>query len=76
MTSFLIRVLGPKVFITDCAMFSNISNLVKEGKTSKEIAELMNLSKRTVEFHRDSIRKKIGIKNKKANLRAFLISLS
>jgi len=53
-----------------------VANFVKEGKTSKEISMLMNLSCRTVEFHRDNIRKKIGIKNKKANLRTFLKSLS
>jgi len=31
--------------------------LIKEGKTSKEIAELMNSSMRSVEFHRETLRK-------------------
>ncbi|MBW1848191.1 MAG: PAS domain S-box protein [Deltaproteobacteria bacterium] len=52
----------------------NIANLVKQGKTNREIAELYQLSARTVESHRDSIRKKIGIKNKKINLRSYLMS--
>jgi PAS domain S-box-containing protein len=52
-----------------------VANLVKEGKTTKEIAEFMNLSGKTIETHRDSIRKKIGIKHKKANLRIYLSSL-
>lgn len=52
-----------------------VANLVREGKNSRDIAELMGLSKRTIEYHRDRIRKKTGIKNKKANLRTHLITL-
>jgi PAS domain S-box-containing protein len=49
-----------------------VANLVREGKTSKEIAEMMHLSTRTIEFHRKNIRKKLNIKNKKINLRSHL----
>jgi len=45
-----------------------VANLVKEGKTSKEIAELLNAKKRVVEFHRENIRKKLGLKHKKESL--------
>jgi PAS domain S-box-containing protein len=53
-----------------------ITNLVKQGKTTKEIAEIMHLAKSTIDFHRNNIRKKLGIKNKRANLRTYLLSIS
>jgi DNA-binding CsgD family transcriptional regulator len=49
-----------------------VADLIKAGKTSKEIADLMNISLRSVYFHRNNIRKKLNISNKKANLQAVL----
>jgi len=51
-----------------------VANLVKEGKTNKEIAELLCLSKNTILFHRYNIRRKLKLKNKKINLRSHLLS--
>jgi PAS domain S-box-containing protein len=53
-----------------------VANLIKDGKTTKEIAKLMHLSVRSIDFHRDNIRKKLGLKNRKTNLQSFLSSLS
>ncbi len=52
-----------------------IANLVKQGKTSKQIAEILRLSRRTIDTHRDNIRRKLGLKNSKANLRTRLLTL-
>jgi len=49
-----------------------IASLIKEGMTSQEIARLTCLSSDGVAFHRRSIRTKLGLKGKKANLRSYL----
>jgi DNA-binding NarL/FixJ family response regulator len=53
-----------------------VANLVKEGKTTKEMTAILNISATAVDFHRKNLRSKFGIKNKKTNLMAFLASLS
>jgi DNA-binding CsgD family transcriptional regulator len=53
-----------------------IADLIKRGHTTKEIAVMLHLSTRTVEFHRLNIREKIGLKNKKnIGLRSYLLTL-
>ena len=61
-------------FFNFTPMEIRVANLVKEGKTNKEIAELLCLSKNTILFHRHNIRSKLQLKNKKINLRSHLLS--
>ena len=52
-----------------------IANLIKHGSPSKKIAELLNVSPRTIDTHRKNIRRKIGIQGQRGNLRSHLLSL-
>ncbi len=45
---------------------------IRQGQTSKEIAESMHISLQTVATHRKNIRKKLNISGKKINLAAFI----
>ncbi len=52
-----------------------VARLIKEGKSTKDIAGLLNLSVTTINFHRRNLRDKLGLTNTPANLRSFLLSL-
>ena len=49
-----------------------VASMIKEGKSSKEIARILNVSVNTVLSHRYYIRIKTGLKGKKKNLRSYL----
>ncbi|MBN2320087.1 MAG: response regulator [Acidobacteria bacterium] len=49
-----------------------VAGLVRRGKTSKEIASILNLSANTIMTHRYKIRSKLKLKNRKQNLRTYL----
>ena len=52
-----------------------VANLVRNGRSSKEIADIMSLSVAGVDFHRKLLRQKLGLANTKKNLRSFLLTL-
>jgi DNA-binding CsgD family transcriptional regulator len=53
-----------------------VAALVKDGKASKEIADILNVSETTIHFHRKNLRKKFGLSNSQTNLRSYLLSIS
>ncbi len=52
-----------------------ISNMIRNGLSSKEIAGLLNITYRSVETYRNFIRKKLGLTNQKVNLVTYLKNL-
>lgn len=54
---------------------TQVANYVKMGLRTKQISEKLNVSSRTVEFHRQNIRRKICLKDRSINLKVFLNSL-
>ncbi len=71
---FTKRLLGKYLGLTP--MEVQAASLIKEGKATKEIAELLNVSENTVSSIRFHIRKKLDLTHKKINLRHYLKSLS
>ena len=53
-----------------------VASLIKQGNGSKQIAQLLNLSLTTVNFHRRNIRNKLGLQHTGTNLNTFLLSLA
>jgi len=52
-----------------------ISNMIKQGLSTKDIARLRHIAPATVSRHRERIRKKLGIAHKSINLASYLGSL-
>jgi len=51
-----------------------VTSLIKEGKSTKEIATIIGIAKSSIDTHRNNIRKKLGISLEKVNLRSYLQS--
>lgn len=49
-----------------------VADLIRQGRSNKEIARLLGITINTVDFHRRNLREKLNIKGKKSNLRTYL----
>jgi PAS domain S-box-containing protein len=53
-----------------------IAAMIKDGRSSKEIASIMSVSIGTITTHRNNIRKKLKLSSRELNLRTHLLTLS
>ena len=53
-----------------------IATLIREGRSSKEIAQQLDLSLATINFHRRNLRHKLNLKNTRTNLQTYLTRLT
>jgi PAS domain S-box-containing protein len=53
---------------------TEIAEMIRGGKNSKDIADMLGTSVATINTHRNNIRKKLNMKKQKTNLRSHLLS--
>jgi len=53
-----------------------VAVFIKDGKTTDETAQVLSLSEKNMETHRSNIRKKLGLRGNRKNLRSQLLCLS
>ena len=53
---------------------AEIAQMIVQGRTTKDIARIMSRGTSTIDFHRNNIRKKLGLGRQTVNLRHYLSS--
>ena len=74
MSPFLLKMSKDFVDLTPTEI--KIANFLKDGMCTKEIADSLCVSVRTIESHRSNIRKKLGLKYKNISTVSYLKSLA
>jgi DNA-binding CsgD family transcriptional regulator/nitrate/nitrite-specific signal transduction histidine kinase len=62
-------------FLTLTPTEIKVAELIKAGRSTKEIADILCLSESTILFHRHNLRDKLGLKGKRINLMSYLGTL-
>ncbi|MHC1743301.1 MAG: PAS domain S-box protein [Syntrophobacteraceae bacterium] len=70
---FVRKISAPVLGLTPAEI--RVAELIRQGTSSKEIADLLVTSESAVVFHRHGIRRKLGLIGKQINLQAYLVSL-
>jgi len=52
-----------------------IADYIRQGKTNKDIAQLLKVTPSAIDFHRRNLRNKLHIKGKNISLRSYLLTL-
>jgi DNA-binding CsgD family transcriptional regulator/PAS domain-containing protein len=55
---------------------TQVAGLIRQGKPTKEIAEIMGVARSTIDYHRLNIRRKLKLTNRSVNLQSYLRSLN
>lgn len=72
-TPYLNRISSLNLFLTPQEV--EVSSLVRLGKSSQEIADVLGVALSTISFHRKNLRRKLGLQDRTMNLRTYLLSL-
>ncbi len=71
---FAVSLSGPESRLSPAEL--EVADLLRHGKTTQEMAELLSVSPTTIAFHRRNIRSKLDLTGKRVNLKVHLRSLT